>query len=235
MRVLVAEDTPISAEAMKVMAAQLSFEMDIAANGLEAIDMVLAAEEEGRPYALMLTDVMMPILDGMEATSRLRERGFTAEKLPIIAVTAATSFDEVRSYKACGMQAFLAKPFSLEELRAAMDAWAKKASSKEPAAKPAIDPALADVFKGQFLERNRHTQQLIVRALESEEISAETADEIHNLLHQIAGTATLFGLGELSEQARRHEHDLGKAWGSPDKIRACFAEAARDLGRWIEP
>ena len=109
LRVLLAEDTPINAEMMRAMASHLKIEMDVAANGLETIAMIEAARDAGNPYSLLLLDVMMPILDGVETAKRLRQSGYNEAELPIVAVTAATSLDEVRSYRAAGMQAFLEK------------------------------------------------------------------------------------------------------------------------------
>ncbi len=235
LRVLLAEDTPISAEAMKAMAGHFSVEMDLAANGLETIDMVEAARREGRPYSLLLIDVMMPILDGIETTKRLRERGYDAQQLPIVAVTAATSIDEVRSYRACGMQAFLAKPVALADLRATFEAWGHSSdpSAKNPAQQ--IEPALMKALGQQFRDRNERTLNLINDALASDEISAAVVAEIRNLLHQIAGTATTFGDVKLSEASRVHENALIEAEVSGGALRQCLEQAALSLNQRINP
>ena len=235
MRVLLAEDTPINAEAMKAMAAHLSVDMDIASNGLEAIEMVKAAESEGRPYSLLLVDVMMPILDGIETTTRLRAMGYNAERLPIVAVTAATSFDEIRSYRSCGMQAFLAKPVALADLRATFEAWghAERARANKKSSK--IDPALMKALKQQFRDRNLRTLRLIEDALAGEHISPAVIEEIRNLLHQIAGTAATFGDAELSEAARSHENALIDAQAVDGDVRDSLAQAASSLKKRVSP
>ena len=122
LRVLLAEDTQISAEVLMAMTRHLSVRMDHAVNGVEAITMIKAAENAAKPYSLLLLDVNMPILDGVETAKRLRAEGYDAEYLPIIAVTAATDLDEVRTYRAAGMQAYLEKPVALDDLRATLRA-----------------------------------------------------------------------------------------------------------------
>ncbi len=230
LRVLLAEDTPINAEAMKAMARRLAVEMDVAANGLDAIEMIDAAEAEGHPYSLMLVDVMMPILDGVETTKRLRERGYDADKLPIIAVTAATSFDEIRSYKAYGMQAFLSKPVALKDLRATLQAWGHRAEEK-PAAIPA---AILEELQGQFERRNKHTLQAIEEALASDHITEEAIGGIRRVLHQIAGTATTFGDAKLSKAARKHENALTEIPHEQDTVRKALEAARKSLKQRIK-
>ncbi len=242
LRILLAEDTPISAEAMRAMAAHLNVEMDVAENGLQAIEMTQQAQDLGRPYSLLLTDVMMPILDGIETTKRLRSQGFDAQTLPIIAITAATSFDEIRSYRACGMQAFLAKPVTMKDLRAALDAWGhdaafrsndgqvgNDASLSADSRASQVEPALLESLETQFSDRNRRTLALVEDTLSQENFGSETIDEIRNLMHQIAGTASTFGDPDLSEVARIHEHNLIKAGTQNAMLRQCLEAAAGSL------
>ncbi len=229
LRVLLAEDTPINAEAMKAMSTHLSVDLDIASNGFEAIEMIEEASALGRPYSLLLIDVMMPVLDGIETTRRLRRKGYDAQQLPIVAVTAACSFDEVRAYRACGMQAFLAKPISLNDLRATYEAWGHTSEPAKQDQLAKIEPAVLAALKEQFRDRNKRTLNLIEAALRADEISSAVVDEIRNLLHQIAGTATTFGDPPLSEMASAQEHALIAAQMAPDAVRTSLEEAASCL------
>jgi len=233
LRVLLAEDTPINAEAMKAMASHLSVQLEVAANGLDAIEMVQQALAEARPYSLLLIDVMMPILDGIETTKRIRALGIGEDRLPIIAVTAATSFDEIRSYRACGMQAFLSKPVALTDLRATFEAWGHTSKSK-PVARPArIEPAVLDVLKEQFHERNKHTLALAEHALASDPIEEGLVDDIRNLLHQIAGTATTFGDAELSASAKALEDALIEAQATATDVRPALKQTTVSLRKRV--
>ena len=232
-RVLLAEDTPISAEAIKAMAKHLSVMIDHASNGVETIEMIEQAHLEGRPYSLLLIDVMMPIIDGIEATTRLRALGFDAEQLPIIAVTAATSFDEVRAYRACGMQGFLAKPVSLSDLRATLEAWGQGPRGKSRMRSARIEPELLKALKIQFQDRNQHTLKLIEDELNSNKVSDRAIEEIKHRLHQIAGTAATFGDPALSEAAREHENALNEAVARDFDIRDWLQSAAHTLQQRI--
>lgn len=231
MRVLLAEDTPISAEAMKAMALHCSVELDIAHNGLQAIEMVVNAKAKGRPYSLLLIDVMMPILDGVEATKRLRAKGFDAKQLPIVAVTAASSFDEVRSYRASGMQAFLEKPVAMADFKATLEAWGHGDKGTKTHPDPKIDPVVLASLTKQFTDRNLRTLELIETALGSETITSSAENEIRNLLHQIAGTAATFGDAELSQAARTHEYALIGSGDDQEALRLNLGDAARTLRR----
>lgn len=225
LRVLLAEDTPINAEMMRAMASHLKIDMDVAANGLETIAMIEAARDAGNPYSLLLLDVMMPILDGVETAKRLRQSGYNETELPIVAVTAATSLDEVRSYRAAGMQAFLEKPVALDDLRAALKAWGHSTRSH----KQRVSKASLEALQQQFEERNLQTLDRIDAALEQERFDEEIVMEIRNLLHQIAGTATTFGNPGLGDDARTHENALMAAFFANDDVRSALEDAGKSL------
>lgn len=225
MRVLLAEDTPISADMMAAMAERLGIEMDIAANGAEAIAMIRHATRKGRPYTLLLLDVMMPVLDGVETTRRLRAEGYDASSLPIIAVTAATDLDEVRSYRKAGMQAFLAKPVRIADFNAAIAAWGDGSSRRK---KPEV-PAEWASFKDQFAQRKRKTLDQIKQAIATPDIDDDQVTSVRAMLHQLAGTAGSFGESKLSERSRVHEAALVTAHLNNGDIKAVLLEAQQSL------
>ena len=107
--VLVVEDSPVNQLVVSLMLQKMVRKVRLAANGLEA----LAEVDEQQPD-LILMDMRMPQMDGLEATRRLRELGYT---MPIIALTANAMAED----KACcleqGMDDFLAKPITLSRLR----------------------------------------------------------------------------------------------------------------------
>lgn len=225
LRALLAEDTPINAEMMQAMASHLEIDMDVAANGLDAITMIDEAKEADHPYSMLLLDVMMPVLDGVETARRLRQSGYSKEELPIIAVTAATSLEEVRTYRAAGIQAFLEKPVAIEDLRAVLKAWGHGTVARKQRVPQTALRALQD----QFEQRNLRTLGSIEAALEHERFDEETVMEIRNLLHQIAGTATTFGNTALGEDARRHENALVAAFFEQGDIRSVLGGARDSL------
>ncbi|MGB3753364.1 MAG: ATP-binding protein [Parerythrobacter sp.] len=128
-RVLVAEDHDINQMLILAMLEQSGIAADLAQNGEEAVAMVAAAWAEGRPYALALMDVQMPVMDGLEATRRIRAAGVAAgrnaaEIMPIVALTANCYEDDIAACRAAGMQHHLAKPVTLEALAEAVATYA---------------------------------------------------------------------------------------------------------------
>ncbi len=111
-RVLVVEDNLVNQQVVRMMLANLGLEADVAANGQEALGMAAR-----RRYAAILMDCQMPVMDGFEATRRLRAAGDTT---PIIAVTANAVHGDQERVLAVGMNDYLSKPISLNALRRAL-------------------------------------------------------------------------------------------------------------------
>jgi CheY-like chemotaxis protein len=115
-RVLVAEDNPINREVATEMLHAVGLVVEVAENGLDAVSKALAGE-----FDLVLMDMQMPSLDGLDATRRLRAAG--RGRLPIVAMT-ANAFGEDRTVcMAAGMNDHLAKPVDPEQLYAALLRW----------------------------------------------------------------------------------------------------------------
>jgi signal transduction histidine kinase/CheY-like chemotaxis protein len=115
LKILVAEDNVVNQKLALRLLAQLGYRADVAANGLE----VLQALERQR-YDVVLMDVQMPELDGIEATRHIRDRWPPAERPRIIAVTAnALQGDRERLLQA-GMDDYVSKPIRVQELMAAL-------------------------------------------------------------------------------------------------------------------
>jgi signal transduction histidine kinase/DNA-binding response OmpR family regulator len=116
--VLVAEDNDINALLARALLHRLGHQPSIAANGAAAVEAFHAAASAGVPYDLVLMDVHMPELDGMEATRRIRaaEAAMGLPRTRIVALT-ANAFDEDReACLAAGMDDFLVKPLDRDRL-----------------------------------------------------------------------------------------------------------------------
>ncbi len=116
-RVLLVEDNAVNQLVAKGMLGKLGCEVLVAAHGGEALQML--AEH---PVDLVLMDCNMPIMDGYEATRRIRQSG-NWPGLPVVALTANALPDERERCRAAGMDDYLAKPFRREELVALLDNW----------------------------------------------------------------------------------------------------------------
>jgi signal transduction histidine kinase/CheY-like chemotaxis protein len=116
-RVLLVEDNPVNQMVAKGMLAKLGYQVLVASHGGEALEVL-----EQEPIDLILMDCNMPVMDGYEASRRIRSNGRWPE-LPIVALTANALSDERERCRAAGMNDYLAKPFRREELAAMLDTW----------------------------------------------------------------------------------------------------------------
>ncbi|WP_285684946.1 PAS domain S-box protein [Actinoplanes sp. NBRC 103695] len=116
--ILLVEDNLINQMVAVDTLATLGYQVDIAGNGLEALE--LAAT---KPYQAILMDCQMPKMDGYTATAELRHREGTNQHIPIIAMTAGALAEDRQRCYAAGMDDYLAKPIDPDQLQAALDRW----------------------------------------------------------------------------------------------------------------
>ncbi len=115
LRILLAEDNAMNQKVALRLLEQLGYRADVANNGLEAIETL-----ERRPYDVVLMDVQMPELDGLDATRRICERWSPESRPHIIAMTANALPEDREACFAAGMDDYVAKPIRAEELVAAL-------------------------------------------------------------------------------------------------------------------
>jgi CheY-like chemotaxis protein len=115
LRVLLAEDNLVNQRVAQLMLAKLGHRVDTVSNGLEAVEAVRRA-----PYDVVLMDVQMPQLDGMEATRRIRGTPVRGQHPRIVAVTASVLPEDRAACLAAGMDAYLRKPIRIPELAAVL-------------------------------------------------------------------------------------------------------------------
>jgi signal transduction histidine kinase/ligand-binding sensor domain-containing protein/DNA-binding response OmpR family regulator len=114
LRVLLAEDNGVNQKVTVRLLERLGLRADVVANGLEALDAL-----RRRPYDVVLMDLHMPEMDGLEATRRIRQRFGDAAPY-VVALTAAVLDDDRARCEEAGMDAFLAKPIRPEALAEAL-------------------------------------------------------------------------------------------------------------------
>ncbi len=117
LHVLLVEDNPANQLMAQTLLKKLGCTFDLAENGIDALKAV-----ENTRYDLVLMDCMMPDMGGYEATRRLRAReaGGT-RRLPVIALTANALSSDGERCRAAGMDDYVSKPYSLEQLKSAID------------------------------------------------------------------------------------------------------------------
>jgi CheY-like chemotaxis protein len=119
-RILVAEDNIVNQQVILGMLKKMGLRADAVANGAEALRAL-----ESLPYALVLMDVQMPEMDGLEATRRIRQPASRVcnPQIPVIALTADAMAGDRERFLAAGMNDHVAKPISPQVLAAALERW----------------------------------------------------------------------------------------------------------------
>jgi CheY-like chemotaxis protein len=118
--VLVAEDSAVNQTVALGMLKRLGLRADAVGNGLEAIEALSTI-----PYDLVLMDVQMPVMDGLEATRRIREEASPVldRRIPVIAMTANAMQGDREACLQAGMDDYVAKPVKSEALAEALARW----------------------------------------------------------------------------------------------------------------
>ena len=110
--ILVVEDMPTNQLVARKMLENMGHTVDIAANGLQALELARTKD-----YDLIFMDMQMPVMNGLDATRRLRRYGGRFETVPIIAMTANASTSDEDECRAAGMNDFISKPIAVDALR----------------------------------------------------------------------------------------------------------------------
>lgn len=130
--ILVAEDNEINALLMRSLLTKLGHHAAITTSGADALESWLASDAAGTPYDLVLMDIQMPGLDGIEAAKRIRrqEAGRRARRTPILALTANTLVEDRYACFEAGMDGFLVKPLDRDKLADALSGLAASVTSR---------------------------------------------------------------------------------------------------------
>jgi signal transduction histidine kinase len=114
LRILLAEDNVVNQKVGRRLLGHLGYEVDIAPDGLVVLELL-----QSQIYDLILMDVQMPNLDGLETTQRILQGEYGGTRRPYIAaVTAAATYEDRRQCLAVGMDGYISKPLTIAELRA---------------------------------------------------------------------------------------------------------------------
>ncbi len=125
-KILLVEDNKTNQKVAQLILRRLGYQIEIADNGQLAIEAI-----EAKPYDIVLMDIQMPELDGLEATRRIHQRWPPGQRPYIVAMTAHALRGDREKCLAAGMDDYVAKPIRPEELAAALGRWREKVEHSE--------------------------------------------------------------------------------------------------------
>ncbi|HJU17298.1 MAG TPA: PAS-domain containing protein [Stellaceae bacterium] len=240
MRILVAEDNKINQQLTALMLRHAGHEVDVVENGEEAV----AAVASGA-YDAVLMDVQMPVLDGVQATERIRALPPPARDVRIIAITAHAMAGASEQYLQAGMDDYLAKPIEARVLFAKLAGLCPQPEHSPEAPDPALDRRQLESLAARL--PNEGVRRLLAAFLD--QIAAQipairTLSDAGDLAalafeaHSLAGCAGNFGMLKLSRLARDLEAackgaDAESAARALAPLEAAAAEAAAGLRDWL--
>ncbi|MEX2130808.1 MAG: response regulator [Pseudohongiellaceae bacterium] len=237
--ILVAEDNEVNQEVIQKQLLTLGYVADIAADGMEA----LTAWRKG-DYALLFSDVHMPIMDGYELTQSIRKESGDLARRPIIALTANAMPSEKKRCLDVGMDDYLSKPVSLDQLRSKLLKWLPRKDSSDTSlsSSSSASPSVAETAKQEDISsmtkpfnpdelakyagtdpaslRKHITRfhEILTRdrrAIEEAFAKQETRTAVE-LAHRIKSSARMMGAGSLADVCEQIEATGRKGKGALD-------------------
>jgi signal transduction histidine kinase/CheY-like chemotaxis protein/HPt (histidine-containing phosphotransfer) domain-containing protein len=243
--VLLAEDNDINGMLASTLLEEAGYEVTWVKNGQEAVDAVAS-----QGFDLVLMDVQMPVMDGLEAARRIRSCGGALARLPVVAMTANAMKDDRQACLSAGMSDFVSKPIDPDAFIATLDRILGREALAEREAPPDAVTASPDLdekqldslaqmlpamrFWGMIEAYLQATQVRIghMRRL----VAAADLDELAKAAHSLKGAAGNFGARRLHDVAGRLEAvsraaDLAEATCVLDEVQAAFKASKEALAR----
>ncbi len=219
LRVLLAEDNAVNQHVARAILTKAGHRVDVVSNGYQAVEAVRSAR-----YDLVLMDIEMPDMGGLEATKQIRALASPQGEVPIIAVTAHALAGAREQYVRAGMNDYISKPFNPPDLLALLDRIARNPDASAPPPVSAADAAAnqsAPIFDRTRLDELREAlgqgkfEGLVVEFTQSLEsrvehlskllgrsVWAEAAQEAHDIV-SVAGNIGAVRLSGLAREIER--------------------------------
>jgi CheY-like chemotaxis protein len=207
-RLLVAEDSPdnrlLVRAYLKGRPYQLTFEED----GKAAVDRLTTTD-----FDLILMDVRMPVMDGLDATRAIRaiERERGTAPIPIIALTANAGLEDIERSRKAGCNAHLSKPISKLELLGAIEKYRRQVkpvdtvqSGSRESIRIEMPPELEDIVPGYLASRRKEVSEM------TELLAASNFERLSVLSHNLKGTARGYGFPDLVRMGSALEHSANQ-------------------------
>jgi PAS domain S-box-containing protein len=217
-RVLVVDDVAMNRDIAAAFIRSAGYEVVCAEGGEQAVALAAAGD-----FMVVLMDVRMPGMDGLEATRRIRAAGGPRAQVPIVALTAQVFTEQIEACRATGMDTHVAKPFTLETLLGAIARGVEAGQARERRAAPVAPligcdlPTLVDsafertaavlnpaVMRG-YLHSLAERAETLLRGLAGPDDLSSSAAALADATHALAGSAGMFGFDRLVHVARHFE------------------------------
>jgi two-component system sensor histidine kinase/response regulator len=239
--ILLVEDNEVNQLVGVEMLQRLGYRVDVAPSGLDAITAV-----EGKHYDAVLMDCQMTGMDGFEATTELRRRGWSSDRLPIIAMTANAMQGDRERCLAAGMDDYLAKPVRRAALTAVLDRFVTAAPLPESAAQVTADgqviggaldtEQLQDLLGDDRIKWRRYLGLFLGAAPAalgtlSDGIAEKQPDAVRRAAHRLKGSAATVGATVVAGLAAQLETiaetgDWQHADGTHEQLEAAVGQLA---------
>ena len=240
--VLVVDDSPVNLQLASALLKRRGFVVVGAESAFEALDAVA-----GRAFDLVLMDLEMPNMSGIEAARRIRARFHDAAEMPIIAITAHAFPEKRREAIEAGMNDLLAKPYLPEQLYAMIAKWCSvdrpNGAGQETEQGTATDPpvyshdaalAIAGGRKSaalSMLEEFRNGLPAVEHAVRAAQAAADHVT-LYDTVHKLAGAAPVVGAAALHRSALDLQKFLTQDPLPLSRIDVAVAGLLRELARF---
>ncbi len=231
LRVLVAEDNATLSRLSMRLVARLGHDVETVSTGAEAVGEVMTGQ-----YDVVLMDIRMPVMDGLEAARRIRSVGSAIRQPRIVAITASATLRDQEKYLAAGMDDYVSKPFSGEDLqRAFVAAELAVTDAPEPAAPVRsrfsrlneLGPDAKRVILETLVARGAEDLSALDRAL-----AARDAVQLRFLAHRLRGSGLAIGADALADAGLRLETAEGSDavdGALVGTVRSAYEQSVRDI------
>jgi len=231
-RLLLVEDDPINQQVASSYLKKLGYFFDIAENGREALQAL--SEKE---YDLVLIDIMMPEIGGVEATAIIRdpESNVRNHGIPVVALTAKATMGDRETCLSAGMNDFLTKPLRIDVLKSVLSKWLP-----DDIQRPLTH---LSCLLTQFTDDQEVISLFVAKAPEyvaalQERLRAGDAGAVTQLAHKLTGAASAIGAREVAVRAAEIEvlaanHEMTKTEQKVQELAASFENLLALLKRHI--